>query len=181
MNVKGTIFILIILLSLAGTAVTGKAQPHHQPGEYDIKAAFLYNMIKFTEWPTEFQGARSSVINLCVLGDDPFGSSLNTVDGQVIKNRKIAVRRIHSLQQLRDCQVLFISASEGANLRRIVNTTSEANILTVADTDDFARKGVIINFYISDRKVRFEINTQAAERARLKISSNLLKLGNVVR
>lgn len=150
-------------------------------GEYQVKAAFLYNFAKFVEWPADTFSDTHAAIQLCVMGEDPFGDSLEqTVRGKAIHGRPFAVKRLQPDEDPRLCQILFISSSEKQHLTRILGSVRGSSVLTVGDTQHFARLGGIINFVLEESKVRFEINANAAERARLKISAKLLSLARIV-
>ena len=149
--------------------------------EYDIKAAFLLNFAKFVVWPdSSFQDSSSPII-IGILGNDPFGSVLdNIVKNEKVKGRKIIVKRSKQLSDLRGSHILFVSSSEQSRLGSIIHETSGWHALTVGDVPGFANHGGIINFVIRDNKVKFEINTAAANTADLKISSQLLKLAKII-
>lgn len=143
--------------------------------EYDVKAAFLYNFTKFVDWPPDAFPDPGS-LKVCVLGENPFGASLQTIAGELVGNRKLTVMRTDSLARPAGCQVLFISRSERERVPQILAAVKGSPVLTVGDTKGFADEGVIINFVLEGSKVRFEVNTDSAERAGLKISSKLLQL-----
>ena len=150
-----------------------------QPGEYEVKAAFVHNIAKFVEWPAP--SSDGNAIQLCILGRNPFGDALAVLDGKQVGKLswKISFPTIQS--NLRACQVLFIAASEGGRLVPIFDKLGDAPTLTMGDTEGFAELGVMVNFYIDENKVRFELNSEAASRARLKFSSQLLKLARIVK
>jgi hypothetical protein len=160
---------LILLLALPAAAAAQKA------AEYDVKAAFLYNFTKFVDWPSEAFPDPNS-LKICVLGDDPFGKSLQAVTDEQVGGHKLIVTRTESLAKPSGCQVLFISRSEREHLGQILAAVRDSPVLTVADTDGAAERGAIINFVLEGSKVRFEINTDSADRAKIKISSKLLQL-----
>ncbi|MBI4710040.1 MAG: YfiR family protein [Nitrospirae bacterium] len=137
----------------------------------------MYNFAKFIEWPAD----AGASMNLCVYGEDPFGPALDSINDKLVRDKKVVVKRIKYPQQLKPCQIIFISASEKEHLPQILDAVENLSILTVGDTNGFAHQGVVINFFIEDEKVRFEINPKAAEDAGLKISSKLLKLGRIVK
>ncbi|MGH8058533.1 MAG: YfiR family protein [Candidatus Entotheonellia bacterium] len=152
------------------------------PSEYQIKAAFLYNFAKFVEWPSRALPESSASITLCVLGEDPFGADLDrTIEGKTINGRAPVTRRLKTLQGVDVCQILFISASERRRMGQILEALKDKSLLTIGETEPFARLGGVINFTMEQDKVRFEINVDAAERKGLKISSKLLKLAKVIR
>jgi hypothetical protein len=145
-------------------------------GEYLIKAAFLYNFAKFTEWPSDAYANGAAPLRVCVLGQDPFGTALETIAGKRIKQRLVATLRITRLDQARRCQVLYISASERHRLGAILARLGRAPILTVTDLPGLDRPGAMINFQSVADKVRFEIDSDHAAFAGLSFSSKLLWL-----
>jgi len=151
------------------------------PKEYQIKAAFLFNFAQFVEWPPASFADANAPICIGVLGDDPFGPVLEqTVQGETINHRKLIIQRSQRVEDLKGCHLVFISKSEKSRLTDIFDGLGSASILTVSETENFARRGGIINFYLEGNKVRFEINSDAAQRKGIKISSQLLKLGKLV-
>jgi hypothetical protein len=149
--------------------------------EYEVKAAFLLNFAKFVDWPAAaFQDGGSPIV-IGVLGDDPFGRSLdNTVADKKVKGRSIAVKRSKSLSELQSCQILFVSSSEKGRLTWIISETKGRPVLTVGDTPGFAGRGGVIDFIPRERTIGFEINQGAASKAGLSISSHLLRLAKIV-
>jgi hypothetical protein len=172
-------FILVVIARLDLNAAESKSKLTR---EYDLKAAFLFNFAHFVEWPSAaFEDANTPIV-IGVLGDDPFGPVLDKmVEGETIQNRRLIIKRSHQVEDLKNCQVLFISKSEKDRMDEILSQLNPAAVLTVSEVESFARRGGIINFYIADKKVRFEINPQAAKRNGLKISAQLLELGAEVR
>jgi hypothetical protein len=167
----------VILLFLAGvTAIPAQGPP---PSEYEVKAAFLYNFPKFVEWPAK-RGAAENVLTLCVLGPNLFGKALEILQGKPIGTMVWKVLPADSKTNMRECPVLFISASESGNLSQILEGIRGAPVLTVGDTEGYAARGLVVNFYLQDDKVRFEINVEASRVAGLTISSQLLKLARIV-
>ncbi len=167
----------MMLLGMAITSTCASAQSE-LPTEYEVKAAFIHNIAKFVEWPATRDATRT--LKLCILGQNPYGSTLDALQGKPIGDKVWEVSSVNPKTNLRNCNVLFIAASESANLGQILNEIKDDAVLTVGDTEGFAGQGVMVNFYVEQGKVRFEINNDAAGRARLKISSNLLKLARLV-
>ncbi len=151
------------------------------PTEYQVKAAFLFNFARFVEWPPRAFETASSPIAVCVLGEDPFGESLNrVVDGKTLGDRAMTVRRGKKLRELSGCEILFISASERARLPEILEELRTTPVLTVGEGEDFATRGGEVQFILEDSHVHLLINVDATERAGLKVSSKLLSLAHVV-
>ena len=151
-----------------------------KPSEYEIKAAFLYNFAKFVDWPVESFRDDSSNLTLGILGVDPFGPALDTIKDKTVRGRKITIKRSKNMEDLKGCHILFVSASEKGNLKQILNGLRDSNVLTVSEIERFANLGGIVNFIRVDNKIQFEINPEAAQRNKLKISSQLLRLARIV-
>ena len=150
--------------------------------EYQVKAAFLYNFAKFVEWPPGTFTGPSDPIGICITGLNPFGSTLDTmVQGKKIGERIFAVRRIPDTQQAKGCQILFIGGAEWKRLRPLLDALKGAAILTVGETDDFTAADGMIAFQIAGPRVRIQIDLETAEQSRLKISSKLLSLAEIVK
>ena len=149
------------------------------PTEYEVKAAFIHNIASFVKWPAA--PSAEGKLRLCILGSSPFTEAAGVLVGEQIDGLVWEVQHVDSRSALQECRVLFIAASEGGNLRRILQGVEGRAVLTVGDSDGYAEQGVVVNFYSGQNKVRFEINEDAARRAGLKISSQLLKLARIVR
>jgi YfiR/HmsC-like len=140
------------------------------PLEYQVKAVYLFNFAKFIEWPAE---AQSGPLMICVAGENPFGSVLDeTVRGEMVNGRPLVARVITGPQA--DCHVIFVP--QGAATMPYLRAAQGLPILTVGETPEFLGQGGIISFILESGKVRFQIDSKAAERAELRISSNLLRL-----
>jgi YfiR/HmsC-like len=144
--------------------------------EYEIKAAYLYNFIKYVDWPSY-----GDTITIGILGDNPFGPAAASLNGKVIKGRRLVVRELASVRDGQNCQVVFVSASERSRLGEILDNLKSARVLTVGETQGFASDGGMINFIEQNNKVRFEINPAPARRTGITISSELLKLAKLVK
>lgn len=152
-----------------------------EPNEAQVKAAFLFNFVKFVEWPAEAFNDGGNAIIVGVLGDDPSSSAIDqTINGKTANGRRLVIQRFPNVKALTYCHVLFIGYSQRANLQRILAAVGP-RVLTVGETERFTQTGGIINFTIVASKVRFEINQTAAERAGLRISAKLLGLSYTAR
>ena len=162
----------VLLLHSAAAQVTG-------PVEYEVKAAFIHNIARFVEWRAGFQPEK--VLRLCVMGEDPFGPAIDVLKGKPINDMSWEIAQLRPGAEVLGCNVLFIAASERANLGRILAGAADFGILTVGDSEDYAARGVMVNFFLERNKVRFEINDAAVHREGLNISSQLLKLARIVK
>ncbi|RMD84581.1 MAG: YfiR family protein [Candidatus Dadabacteria bacterium] len=149
--------------------------------EYQVKAAFLYNFAKFVTWPEEAFSAPDAPFVFCIVGHDPFGEGLEKVlSGRKAGGRRIVVRRGPDPESVGRCHLMFIGATEDAHVARHLRAVSAQPVLTVGESEAFARAGGIIRLVVADKRVRFDINQKAAEDARLRLSSQLLKLARHV-
>lgn len=147
--------------------------------EYEVKAAFLLNFTKFIDWPPSAFASSDSPFAICVFGKDPFGRALDDIiQGEAVNNRGITVRRIDQAPGPQTCQVVFFGIS-GKEVPEILKSLG-SGVLSVADGDNFIREGGMIAFVIDNRRVRFDINQGAAEKAGLKLSSKLLTVARSV-
>jgi len=146
--------------------------------EYGLKAAFLYQFTKYVSWPDDADGP----VAICVLGDDPFGTRLDeTLEGKTAQGHPIRARRIDSARAGSDCRIVFVSRSERARVESTLAAIGDGPTLTVADMPGFPLRGGMINLRVEDDRVKLEVNPENAERAGLKIRSELLRLADVVR
>ncbi|MCJ7829966.1 MAG: YfiR family protein, partial [Desulfobacterales bacterium] len=148
--------------------------------EHLVKSAFIYNFAKFVEWPSGAFGASDAPLVLCILGEDPIQNALASVAGKMIGAHPLVVTPAASVENTAACHMLFIAGAKRGDLAPILNGLARRPVLTIGDSEGFAREGVIINLVKSRGKIRFEINLEAAKRSGLDISSKLLKLAMVV-
>jgi hypothetical protein len=152
-----------------------------KPTDYDVKAVYLYNFGRFVEWPASI-AAKSDSFTVCVLGQDPFGPALDAaLAGETIGGKSVAAKRISAPQEAASCQILFMSSAEDSRLNKILETLDKGAVLTVSDMPQFSQRGGMIQFVLEGKKVRFEVNLTAVQRAGLTLSSELLKVATTVR
>jgi hypothetical protein len=156
-------------------AVPPLAVGQEAPSEYQVKAAYLFNFLKFVDWPADAFSDPLAPIIIGIAGDDPFGEALlQIVLGKTVQDRDVIIRRYRPGEDLKGCQILFINASEIKRLPHLLDSLRGSSVLTVSDMDHFIEAGGMIQFKVENNRVRFSIDLQVAERARLKISSKLL-------
>jgi len=174
------------LLGLAGLCLAlaraVAAESDAGVGEYEVKAAFLYNLTKFTDWPP---GAFSSVtapIVIGIVGENPFGNAMyDIVRGEVVHGRPLVVKRMSVEENLRVCHLLFISRSETPRLSAMLGQLKGSPVLTVSEINGFGDQGGMVNLVLVNKTVKIEINLAATEQTGLQISAKLLKLARVVK
>lgn len=173
---RGLILALAALVwSLAPLAAA--APPPLQPDlEYSVKANYLVRFAAFIEWPrSAFPDSQSPVV-ICIAGRDPFNGALErAARGQTAHGRALVVRRPRTAEATAGCHVLYVGRGGGS-----LAPTGHRAILLVTDAAVSSDRGMI-HFVVSDDRVRFHIDLQAASRSRLSISSRLLNLALSVR
>jgi hypothetical protein len=174
---------LLLIAILAGTISIPEGNAQTPPASVSqIKAAYLYNFAKLVEWPAEaFKDATTPIV-LGLVGAESFGDILDqNMAGRTANGRKLVIVRLKAGDNLRACHLLFIGSSEKSRLPQILAGLKGSSVLTVGEIPHFAHSGGIINFFQEEKRVQFEINVEAAERAKLKISSRLLSLAKLVK
>lgn len=167
---------VLLLVCLAALTFPARAQDTG-PTEYQIKAAFLYNFVKFVQWPTQAYSTATSPIVIGVLGENVFGDDLEkAIRNKVIGNRPLQFKAFDSVEEVTNCHVLFINAPERSRIPQILAALRGRSILTVGESGRFMQEGGMINFIIVNRRVCFQINNPAARQAGLILSSDLLNL-----
>lgn len=162
---------------LAAAVAAGGARP--APSEREVEAAFLCSFAEFVDWP---QARPDTPVRILVLGEDPFGPMLEeTVKSRPLQTKPIEIHRSRRPEDAPRFQVVYISDSERNRLPEIFGSLADSSTLTVSDLDGFAQQGGIIGFVLEDKRVRFEINEDAARRVSLHISSRLLNLAHIVK
>jgi hypothetical protein len=150
--------------------------------ESAVKATYLYNFSRFVQWPADAAAAKSGSFSICVLGEDPFGTVLDTIlSGEAVGGKPVMTKRVMKAQDALNCHVLYISASEDSRLKEILAEVDKAGVLTVSDIPQFSQRGGMIQFIVVGNKLRFEVNLTNAQSAGLTLSSDLLKVAVAVR
>jgi hypothetical protein len=175
---------IVRAVCLAAVSVSLVCTPARVSAQFDdeqVKAAFVLNFLKFVTWP-EPPSAPAAPLEVVVLGDASLARVLEQAAAtQVIGGRQIVVRSARTVRELPSApQLLFIGASEKDRLAGLLRQYEGRPVLTVGDGAGYGAAGVVLNFYSSDTRIRFEANTTAAARAGLQISSHLLRLARIV-
>ncbi len=147
------------------------------PTEYEVRAALLFNFMKFTRWPSS-ACTNGAPLVVGVVGEDPFGHTLDDlVRGESVGGRPLVVKRFEPGQDFSACHLLFVSRSEAGRLPAVLETLRAKPVLSVGEFDRFCEQGGMGTLVLSaEGKVKLEINPQAARDAGLRVSSRLLNL-----
>jgi hypothetical protein len=151
-------------------------------GEYEVKAAYLYNFAKFVEWPPQSFPSADAPFAICVAGHDPFGPALDSIiEGERIHGRPLILRRLKGWDGAEACQILFVSASMQEDYSQLLGPDAFPRTLTVGEVPQFLKAGGHIAFFLEGRSVRFAINADSVARTQLQISSKLMRVARVDR
>jgi uncharacterized protein DUF4154 len=172
---------VVLLLTWTSASPIRSVRAQDAPTEYQVKAAYLFNFLKFVEWPGDPLADTHGRWVIGIVGENPFGDELTQIiSGKTVQGHELQVRQFQPGEDLYACHILFISASEKKRLPSVLATLNASSVLTVADMDHFIEAGGMIQFVMEDKRVRFAIDVGAAGRARLKVSSKLLSLARKV-
>ena len=168
----------IVLGMLMSTGTALRAQPPGSP-EYLLKAAFLYNIAKFVEWPPAALSTSNTPMTVCVVGD-AFGTAIETVEGKQVQGHPLTVKQDPSVNAAKDCHLLFVSETELGKSAALLAAVKGGPVLTVCDSARCTERGFMVNLQLTDNKVGLEINMDTVQLAPIKISSQLMKLARLV-
>jgi hypothetical protein len=179
-SLRGQARFALVLVALATGLAAKDAHAEPAAGEYQVKAAYLLNFARFVKWPANVLPA-SAPLNIAVVGDDPFGDTLEQqLRGKSANGHPIRLRHQRWDDILTPYQIVFISASEEGHLPQILGYLGKASVLTVSDIDRFALRGGVLEFRTVGNRVRFDINRANGIAAELDISSKLLSVARSV-
>jgi len=174
-----TSLLLVPVMSLLVTGALAAAETSLP--EYQVKALFLVNFTKYVEWPVDSSADASTPFTIGIAGDNDIAPYLQSaVEGKTIAGHPLVIRHVEKNEDLANCQILFISASEKSHLAEILNQVKTSPVLTVGETDQFSQRGGIIGFIKKEGKIRLQIDLNAARAAGLQISSRLLSVADRV-
>lgn len=191
---KAYILIILFIFLPASSLLAQSQDDSSQSREYKVKAAFLYNFLKFVDWPKERAVTDDESIVIGIIGKNPFGDAFESVKNKKVKGKDTIIKYFQGfneltkieeensteyeniVKELRKCHLVFICSSEEDSLADIINLVKNHNILTIGETPGMLEVNGIINFLIEENKVRFEINLNTARESKLVIRSQLLRL-----
>jgi hypothetical protein len=181
MAVMGRIRLVAIaglLLACGYTPVAAAAAPSEQ----QVKAVFLFNFSNFIDWPADAFTAPGQPFTVCLLGGEALASHLDeALRGEAVDGRPMQLRRIGAASEADGCQMLFIDRAHDEGMEGILGVLRRRGLLTVSDLDGAARRGVMIQLFNENNRIRLVINVEEARQAGLVISSNLLRPAQIVR
>lgn len=165
---------LAIFLALSGVWFSQLARADDNK-EYLVKSAFIYNFVKFVEWPDGKAISKQSNIDICTVGDSPLNQT--TAVFKQASTAKLALTLVQEKNPKNiasHCHVVFISSAEEGQLPEILAAIKGQPVLTVSDMDGFAEHGGMIGFVTNDNKIKIEVNKKSLDSASLRVDAQLL-------
>lgn len=148
-----------------------------EAGEYEVKAAFIFNFIKFAQWPETAFSDGKDPYHICVMGDDSLTGQFQAIDGQRKGNRKIKVDSLKGEAVPHNCHILFFDRNTDASIcKKIMADLGGKPILMIGETQEFIQWGGAISFFSKNNRLHFKISPKAAMAAGVMLSSHLLNL-----
>ncbi len=179
---SGRRFITKRIFVLAALLFGVRAEAQAPMGESQVKAMFVYNFLKFVEWPVDASVGPKDPFVVLIIGDGATADATERfLEANRIGDRPLVVRRTQSDPSFTGVRAAFVVERDEKKLRRILAAATAAGVLTIGEGDDFATLGGVIGLLVENRKVRFDVDTTAAQSAGLRVSSKLLALTRNVR
>jgi hypothetical protein len=157
-----------------------RAKAQAPPVEAQIKAAFVYNFLKFVVWPDNTFGSPRDSLVVAIIGDGATADAAEQVlKAQQIGERLLVIRRLHWDESLAGVNALLVTERDEKKLRRVLGAATPA-VLTIGEGEEFATHGGVIALFMENRRVRFDIDVAVARAAGLQVSSKVLALARAV-
>ena len=167
----------MVLAAALVAVVRPNPAPADEPNEYRVKAALILKFIQFVEWPKDDGGANQNSIVVATVGKDPFDGALEQiVAGRQVAGKPVAVKHFGEANDVERCDVLFVAAQSDGELDKALRKRGPVGILTVGESEQFLSSGGVIRVFPQGGTMRFEISQEAAAKAKLQISSKLMRL-----
>lgn len=180
------ILVILSLLSFYSTAALSDVIENPIPGqyspearEYHLKAAFLRYVAKFIEWPSGV--INQDKINICILGQVPYFEGINSINGKVIDNRTLVIKKLLDVKDAAGtCQIIFVTKTETDNISQIIQAVGNIPVLSFGDMEKFAEEGGNMNFYIANNRLAIAANLASIDKSSLKVNPEMLKLITII-
>jgi hypothetical protein len=180
-SVSGRRFITKRLLALATLLIGARVDAQAPMGESQVKAMFVYNFLKFVEWPVDtFIGSSDPFIVVIIGEGETADATERFLQSRAIGERPLWVHRLRWDQSLAGARAVFVVEQDAKRLRRILDAAATAGALTIGEGESFATSGGVIALLVENRRVRFDVDTSAAQLAGLRVSSKILALSRAV-
>jgi hypothetical protein len=168
----------LIIASLGSVPSTNLAQTK-PTNLYEAEAYLLYLFAMYTEWPRQAFADDRAPFVLGILGKDPFGKDIDFIKAKTVRGRALVIRYFSRGQEVQNCHILFVCASEKEHAAEIIKSLANASTLTISEIEGFTAMDGMINIFVEKTRagfgnLKYDINQRAAEKARLRINSYVL-------
>jgi hypothetical protein len=172
----------LLLLVLLSVVLMISQNMFAQSKEYLLKAGYIEKFTHFVEWPEKTNIHDTTLtFSIAVIGENKFGNAIDKIFKDVkVNNKEVRINYISSIDEINNCMILIITDSKKYSLDEILHYTAGKPILTIGETKGYGKKGVIINMYLDDNYIRYEINRTALNKSGLKISAKLLEIARII-
>ena len=165
----------LILFSARSTEAL--AQKIDNINEYQLKAVFIYNFSKFIEWPESAFADSNANFEVCVIGDNPFGDTLQALNNRSYKTHPLLVNYPQTIDEAKTCRILYVGDSKNSpQWKDLIKNIGDAPVLTVSSSEDAVQSGIGVGFIIKEGKIRWALNLNATRKAQLKVSAKLIEI-----
>jgi hypothetical protein len=146
--------------------------------EYDLKESYVYNFLKFVSFPASQQ---KEYIEICLAGENPFGKKIFKLSEKTIDGKKLIVSEKEIDDSIKSCDVIFISKNQDKKISKILEIINNHPVFSISESQGVSEPGCVLNFYVENERLRFEINVAAVKKAGLTIDSRLLNLAKIIK
>ena len=169
----------LLLLFMALSIIPTHPLCAAQLDEYQVKAVFVLNFCKLSEWPKDAITDKGT-FPIAIIGKVPSPAFERTLKGQLVHGARVTILHINETEEAKGCRLVYIAPSERHQLSRILRELRQMNVLTVSDIEDFCDSGGMIGLLTDQNKINFEVNLAAVRSVRINVSSRLLQLAKDV-
>ena len=178
---KNRLFTLLLIISFFLLVPLSPQASQGLSSEYRLKAAFIYKIVNFVDWPLDAFSDDLSPLTITVIGQSPFFEGLESLKQNKLKNRKLILRKSQIIdKQTQSSQIIVVGASQEYRLEKILDSLTNSHALIVGEKQGFCQKGGILNLILEKGKIRFEINHKKAKKFGLKVSSRVLRMAKII-
>ena len=158
------------------------AQPRSGLSEQELKAAALNQMVHFARWPAEAFSESNSPLVIGIYGEDPFGSLMDDlVEGESAFGHPIKIVRCFTPEAAATCHAVFVRGSDKRSADLLVHVLSGKSVLTICDDENITAAGAVVGLTVRNNRIHILVNLEAARRAKVTLSSKLLRLAEIVK
>ncbi len=144
-----------------------------------VEAAFIFNLTNFVRWPNaNLKEDQPFVIG--VMGDQKVANNLRIItSGEKIKGRQTLIKWVTEPSDVEDCDILFVGSSYKGNIEEILRAAAGRPILTLGESEDFLKKGGMVAFIFTGKRIQIEISVEAAQKEGISFNSKLLRIARI--